>query len=291
MFYTFYNKIPQGTRNFFIIQNENKIPENTSKELVMFMPNMRFATNSISYSFVDCDLERERKMLDAFEIVTNKTEIINFYESQTSPMITIYCSKEKQKQRNNSFVAGEGGPNQILELDLYPLIIDGTIYIYDSRSQEECESPIVELHELMHVFGFDHITNKSTILYPYLDCKQIITDEIVNKLKELYSIEPKSDLTIKNLNASASGRYLNFAIIIHNRGLIKSENIALNIYDTKEKIDTYDLGDMDVGISQTLTITNMQLPLRPITDLIFEVTTSTPEFFYENNNITANVKK
>jgi len=205
-------------------------------------------------------------------------------------MITIYCSKEKQEQRNNSFVAGEGGPNQILPLDLYPLIIDGKIYIYESQSRETCDSPIVELHELMHVFGFDHITNKSTILYPYLDCKQTITEEIVNKLKELYSIEPKADLTIKNLSASTSGRYLNFAIVTHNRGLINAQNVKLNIYDTKEKIETYDLSDMDSGISQTLTISNMQLPLRQITDLTFEVTTNTPEFFYENNNITANVK-
>jgi len=288
--YQLYNKIPQGTKDFFVIHNEEKIPENTSKNLVMFMPNMRFSTNQISYSFVDCSMERENKMLNAFQIVSSKTQVINFYETQTSPMITIYCSREKQERRNNSFVAGEGGPNQILDLDLYPLIIDGQIYIYEYKSQEKCEYPIVELHELMHVFGFDHIANKSTILYPYLDCQQTITDEIVNKLKELYSIEPKSDLTIKNLSASTSGRYLNFMIVIHNRGLIKSENIKLNIYDAKEKIETYELSDMDAGISQTLTISNMQLPLRQITDLKFEVTTNTPEFFYENNNITANVK-
>lgn len=288
--YEIYTKFPQGTKEFFITQPENKIPENTSKELVMFMPNMRFATDSISYSFQDCDLERKNKVLEAFQIISKETQVISFYEAQLAPMIAIYCSQEKGEKRNNSFVAGEGGPNKVIELDLYPLIIDGKIYLYDSRSKDDCKYPIVELHELMHVFGFDHISNKSTILYPYVDCDQRITKDIIDKLKELYSLKPKSDLTIKNLSASTSNRYLSFEIIISNRGLLNAKSSNVEIYDAKGKIGNFSIGGIDSGVSQSLSIKNMALPIRQITDIIFKVTTTTPEYFYDNNEITARVR-
>lgn len=288
--YGIYNKIPQGTKEFFILQPDAKIPENTSKELTMFMPNMRFATNSISYFFQDCDEERRSKVLEAFELVSEKTKVIQFYEATYVPMIVIYCSQQKGERRNNSFVAGEGGPNKVVDLDLYPLIIDGKIYLYDSRSRDNCEYPVIELHELMHVFGFDHLANDSTILYPYVDCSQRITNDIVNKLKELYSIDAKSDLIIRNLSASTSGRYLNFDIVVSNRGLIKTENTTIEIYDTKGKVGNFSIGNIDSGVSQTLSIKNLALPIRQITDLTFKTATTTPEYFYDNNEITAQVK-
>jgi hypothetical protein len=288
--YGIYKKVPQGTREFFILQPEATIPENTSKELVMFMPNMRFATNNISYSFSECDSATKNQTLKAFEIVSQKTQSIYFYESQNSPMISIYCSEQKGEQRNNSFVAGEGGPNKVIESDLYPLIIDGKIYIYDSRSKDKCEYQIVELHELMHVFGFDHLANKSTILYPYVDCEQRLTDDIVSELKRLYSVEAKSDIKIKNLSATTSGRYLNFEIVVSSRGLIKADNVNVEILDTTGKIGNFSLGNIDTGVSQSMKIENMMLPLRQITDITFKISTTTPEYFYDNNEATAQVK-
>lgn len=288
--YEVYKKVPQGTREFFIIQPDNTIPENTSKSLVMFMPNMRFATNNISYSFSDCDQTKEDRILNALQIVTNQTGVIYFYESDSPPMIIVYCSEQKGEQRNNSFVAGEGGPNKVIELDLYPLIIDGKIYLYDSKTPDKCSYPVVELHELMHVFGFDHLADQSTILYPYVDCNQRLTSNIVDELKRLYSVKAESDIQVKNLNVTTSGRYLNFEIIVSSKGLIKAENVNLEIYDTKGKIGNYSLGNIDTGVSQSLTIKNMPLPLRQVTDLTFKITTTTPEYFYNNNEATAQVK-
>jgi hypothetical protein len=286
--YKFYELSPQEKQGLNIFLTNSELPAtNASSELVMFMPNMRFNTNRISYYFSDCELVKQARVLEAFSLVSSGSQDISFYEvmSEENAKIKIYCSGVKKPTRNNSFVAGEGGPDSLINLSLYPLINSGQIYLYGTQGKNQCDSPIVETHELMHVFGFDHLADKESVLYPYVSCEQKLIPGIVSELKRLYSFEAKSDLWIKKANVSEGGIYLNFEITIENRGLISANNVELEIYDrsNNNKIGNFSMRTLEPGMSNTITLENFRLPSRNTNDLKFMVKTQTPEFFYENN--------
>lgn len=283
-FISTYGNIKIEGKQFFIQTNDEKYI-NATNQLSMFLPNMRFDTDSISYSFVECDRESQDRMKQAFQIISDETQDVIFYENQF-PKITIYCAQQKDEQRNSTFVAGEGGPNKVILSDLYPLIIDGKIYLYNLENKKNCEYPIVELHELMHVFGFDHINKTDEILYPYVKCEQRITQDIVNELKRIYSEKPKADLTLQNLSALMHGNYLDFNITILNRGLVSATNIKLEIIGTEKIIETIEVDNISPGISQTITVKNILVKANNQKNITFKVTTNSEEYFFENNLLT-----
>jgi len=289
LFWTYYNQLPSEQRQFLVSSNE-ELNVNATNQLSMFMENMRFDTNNISYSFAECNKKSQDKMKQAFQIVSNDTGNIYFYESQSAKII-IYCSQQKGEQRNTTFVAGEGGPNKVILLDLYPLIVDGKIYLYKQENEENCEYPVVELHELMHVFGFDHINKTNEILYPYVNCEQRITPDIINELKSLYAEKPKVDLTLQNLSAIMHGKYLNFNVTILNRGLISTTNVSLKVSSAEKTIETIEIDDLSPGISQIITVKNILVKTNNQDNITFKVTTNEEEYFYENNQLTANLQQ
>jgi len=269
----------------FFTQTNNEQYINATNQLSMFLPNMRFDTNSISYSFIECDRNSQDRMKLAFQIISDETKDIIFYENQF-PKIAIYCAQQKDEQRNTTYVAGEGGPNKVIISDLYPLIVDGKIYLYKQVNKKNCEYPIVELHELMHVFGFDHINKTNEILYPYVNCDQRITSDIIDELKRLYSEKPKADLTLQNLSALMHGSYLDFNITILNRGLISTTNISLLISGPSSPIETLKVDSLSPGVSQIITVKNILVKSNNQNPLTFKVTTKEEEYFYENNQLT-----
>jgi hypothetical protein len=285
LFITTYGKIKIEERNFFVEANEESTI-NVSNQLSMFVPNMRFDTNSISYSFVDCNRESVDRMKQAFQIVSDETKDIIFYESNI-PKIIIYCSEQKGEKRESSYVAGEGGPDKVILLDLYPLIVNGKIYLYQQEKKDNCDYPIVELHELMHVFGFDHINKTNEILYPYVRCEQRITEDIISELKRLYAEKPKADITLQNLTATTHGIYLDFNITILNRGLINAENVSLFITSPDKTIYSTPIGELPPGISQIITAKNILTRSISLNQIKFKTTTNTKEYFYENNEAIA----
>jgi len=280
-----YGKLKTEEKSFFIQTNGESLI-NVSNQLSMFMNNMRFDTNNISYSFVDCNEEVVSRMKQAFQIVSDETQAVYFYE-HSLPKIVIYCSEQKSEKREATYVAGEGGPNKVILLDLYPLIVDGKIYLYQQGKRDTCEYPIVEMHELMHVFGFDHINKTNEILYPYVKCEQRLTEDIVNELKRLYSENPKADLTLQNLTVITHGIYLDFNLTILNRGLINSQNVSLIITNPEKTIYFTPIGDLPPGISQIITAKNILTKSTSLNQIKFKTTTNTEEYFYENNEATA----
>jgi hypothetical protein len=210
-----------------------------------------------------------------------------FKESFTNSQIVISCNEQQRETDKNTFIAGEGGPEKVINSSLYPIIGGGKVYLYGTKKQSDCSYPVVEIHELMHVFGFNHITNKSSILYPYLDCKQRLDTEIINELRRLYSIEPKSELKIV-ANVSKAGAYLNFNVAVENIGIIIAKNVALRIKTSDNTpVEDFKLDDIEPGTVQTLNVKNLKLPSRNTNEIVIEVTTSSPEFYLENNFLTA----
>ncbi|MBM3234567.1 matrixin family metalloprotease [Candidatus Pacearchaeota archaeon] len=210
-------------------KNETKIINIQPTE--QFYSNMRFPDSIISYKiYADCEKIKRNAITDAFKIISQKVNL-TFYESD-APEINISCSEEYKKEEY--FVAGEGGPSKILDSGIFNVILEGKIILLYSG---ECPSNVA-LHELLHVLGFNHSSDKYNIMYPITACNQKISDDTVNELKRLYSLPSLPDLYFENVTASKKGIYLNINFIIKNQGLRNSQDTKVILYADNKEIKT-----------------------------------------------------
>ena len=160
-----------------------------------------FTDNNISYSFTSynpCFGERAERVHLAFNIIENKTQgllSLEYESDEYSGDIIIDCYTENFEEG----IAGGGGP---LFYEGERKILGGEISLYPFEEEYiQCESyPSEEIHEILHVFGFDHIDNEESIMHEGLDelilyegeddqsyvCKDIEI-EIIECLKNIYS--------------------------------------------------------------------------------------------------------
>ena len=235
----------------------------------VFAENLRFNHNNISY-FIDgeCSLVRQESMEEAFEIFEDEMKIISFYKSNFDPDIKVECSDVNIPFGNNLYAAGEGGPSKIINTSSFKTIEKGKISLYDDQ---RCDSPIVELHELLHVFGFDHSENPRSIMYNVSRCDQKITVDMITIINELYSIEPLADAVIGNLTATKRGIYLDFNISILNEGLQDIEDINLSVLVDGKVIQTINMGQLEIGYGRSLLAKDVTLPNSKTAKIIFEL--------------------
>ncbi len=280
------NKIDNGIKNINKQTPEN-LPDvdNISKE-IQFIPEIRFNHNNISYKYgPDCE-KRKEKMDEAFKIIEDKTEKISFYEVNKNEDIKITCSNENLSNEKGVFLAGEGGPNKIINLSFNPLILHGGIILYGKKHEKSCEKPIVEIHELLHVFGFNHQNNKSLIMYPYYHCEQKIPKNILNKLNEIYSKEPTAELYFTKINVTKHKNYLDYNLEIKNEGLLTAKDILLKIITLDEKLEEIEIAPLKPGSITTYTVKNQKLQSEKINEVSFKISTTTKELFKEDNTKT-----
>ena len=149
--------------------------------------------------------------------------------------------------------------SRIINTSLFGIIEKGKILLYDDP---QCDYPIVEVHELLHVFGFDHVENPKSIMYYLSGCDQRITPDMVELIDRLYSIEPLADVVISELVVVKKGRYLDFNITVLNEGLVGVDEINLTILADDKEVYEINLGEIGVGYGRTLRVTNIKLSLR-----------------------------
>jgi len=255
-----------------------------SANITQFSPNMRFNHNNLSYFILECDGEKISRLKEAFSIIENETKIIKFYQTNDEDNADIHvgCSKNAFETEKNVFVAGEGGPTKFLNLSLYPAILQGKIILYEESS---CDYPITELHEIFHVFGFEHVNDSLKIMYPYVNCRQRIDPELINMLIELYSIEPLAELYFKNVSVVKTGIYLNFSVQINNEGLVNAKNVSLEVYDENKKIDSFDLKEIKFGSGETFWVGNLMLNSINTQKIILKIVSNSREYNNGNNVI------
>jgi hypothetical protein len=224
----------------------------------VFSENLRFNHNMISY-FIDdeCTDVRKKAMIRAFVLFANKMKVVSFYEVNANADIDVGCSDDYIPIDDRLFAAGEGGPSRIINTSIFKTIEKGKISLYNDP---RCDYPIVEVHELGHVFGFDHSPDPNNIMYNVSDCDQKISDDMVKLINDLYSIEPLPDASIKDVKAIKKGRYLDFNITILNEGLIGIDAISLTIVADGEDVQEVELGEIGIGYGRTLKVTNVKLP-------------------------------
>jgi len=233
------------------------------------MENLRFNHNNISYFIEeDCSEVRRYSMIEAFVIFKNETGLISFYEikNKSNADVSVGCSDDYIELSDNLFIAGEGGPSRIINTSAFKMIEKGKISLYhDPR----CDYPIVGLHELLHVFGFDHSKNPKSIMYNTSKCNQRISKDMIDLIDKLYSIEPLADAVIENLTVIKKGRYLDFNITVSNDGLIKIDSINLTIFAEEREFHVIELGELDIGYSRALRVTNNKLPSKSVENIKF----------------------
>ena len=284
--YSMYLNLPIGTKIYKPFSgNVSYLPENVingSGEVVQFYPNMRYSDRRISYKIESaCSEKKSNDIVMAFAAISEKT-ILSFYQSDDNPEIKVLCSDiAPLAEEKGHFVAGEGGPSEIINTTKFSVILSGKIALY---RENKCDKPNVAIHEILHALGFDHINSLKSILYPITSCDQQIDLWVVDHINKLYSIDSLPDLAIDALDASSEGRYLNFNINILNIGLAKSSSAELNLYSDNEKITNFSLGDVEIGEKRILMVENLRLPSRE-DNIMFVVESSSRELTLDNNRI------
>jgi hypothetical protein len=226
-------------------------------DVPIFAENLRFNHNLISYSINEgCGGTRRGEMISAFNIFSSKVGVISFYENVSDADIKVGCSNEFIDLGGNMFAAGEGGPSRIINTSGFRVIEEGKIRLYNGNS---CRYPIVALHELCHVFGFDHSSDPENIMYNTSSCDQRMSNDMIELMKKLYSFDALADIRIEEVNAVISGAYLNFNISVLNEGLLAIDDINLTILADGVVVDVVNLGGVDMGYGRTLRVENMRI--------------------------------
>jgi len=286
--YTLYEELPRNPTQLRIQTLENPDPINSNQfGINQFSPNIRFNHKEISYKIdFDCSSEKREKMIEAFQTLSKETEILSFIESATDIDIQVSCSQIELQKGENLFIAGEGGPSKYVNNTIYPVILKGRILLYE---QSQCKSSIVEMHELLHVFGFDHSEDKTDMMYPKTDCTQELKQAYIQMLKDLYKIEPKSELYFKEAeNITKAGKYLGFDVMVVNYGIIDAKEVNLTIYADSQKVESFDLGEINLGEGKRFSVKNLKLPSINTKEIELKIESNNSEYDYNNNIIRAN---
>lgn len=252
----------------------------------VFSGNLRFPHTNITY-YIDpfsCSKERQNSMVRGIKIFEEEMEILSFTRINEISLadIDISCPDEKIELGESIFAAGEGGPSEIISTPLFNVIRKGKIYLYE---ETRCDYPIVEIHELCHVFGFDHTQDKESIMYKTYNCNQRITHDMGEMIRELYSIPAKPEIRISELRVVKRGRYLNFNITLLNDGLVLSEKINLTLVTGDKEISSFEIDEISVGSGRTLKATNVKMHSKEPEEIVFIVDKEgvLDEYDLENN--------
>lgn len=283
---TFYWIIPLDKVEFTVQEKNSNFSINTyTSEEMQFYPNMRFENSKISYKIQDCTLQKENEMQNAFKLLSQET-ILEFFESKT-PEIIITCDS-KTKIKEGLFIAGEGGPTNILEGEYFNLITNGSILLI---RESNCETPNVPLHELLHVLGFEHSDNENNIMYPISKCGQTLGKDVIELINDLYSTPNNPDLELKEITAEMNGRYLNTNITIKNNGLKDSEDFEIKIYADEKEIKNIEVESIKINYGKTISLTNLLINQISVDNLKYKLIYNYPELDKTNNEISLAIKK
>ncbi len=268
LLYLVYMEIPGNPENLEVIIRNN-LRNNSQNESqvsnLQFYPNMKFNHNNISYLiYPDCDESKKARILRAFGLISDQTGIISFVQVNQNPDIEIICSENKDYEPESNkgfFIAGEGGAKEIIKTGYYNIITNGTVFLYKYPFRtSECNLPVVEIHEILHVFGFDHSEDTDSLMNPVISsCRQKLDSSIISELKRLYSGKNLADLEIQDLKVIKTGRYIDYNVTIKNSGVIDAESVNLSILDDGELVESRQIGDLNFGAGITIMVENLKL--------------------------------
>jgi len=272
-----YNNVPRSAEigNVFIEKNDENFT-GVDSNIKQFYPQMKFNHNDITYKIdFACDGARRSGVVESFDIISSKVSSLSFREVSGDADIEISCSGENNDfVGEDHFIAGEGGAKEIIPTGKFSVISEGVVYLYETKNSktDRCNYPHVELHELMHVFGFDHNQNEGSLMNPVLDsCNQVLDVSIVNELNRLYAIENLPDLHIEDVSGIKNGIWLTFNLTVRNSGVVDAKKAILSIFDERGIVETMDLNPIDYGAGIIIGIENLKLNSLKSREIEFKV--------------------
>jgi len=265
-----------GNYNFSIIQGN---------VLEQFYPNMRFPSSAISYRISDCPLQKTDDMNYAFRQVEQITPL-SFYPVDTNEEIVVTC-QDVNIVHDGMFTAGEGGPTNITVAGEFNVITKGYILLI---RESNCPKPNIAIHELFHVLGFGHSTNPANIMYTVTSCDQIIGQDMIDTINELYSVPSLPDLIFQDASASLSGRFLNLNVTVINGGLVDAGNSTVTISADGKVIKEVDLDALGVGQGMITTMQNIFIPQLSVKKIELVINDNFYEISKDNNKIDLEIK-
>lgn len=254
---------------------------------MQFYKNMRFPKTNISYFIEKCPLPKKDEMLRAFRIIEEET-ILDFYESGNQDAEIIVSCDSKAKSEGGLFIAGEGGPVNITETQSFNVIRRGKILLL---KESKCENPNVAIHELFHVLGFGHSENSNNIMYPVSKCSQVIGEDTINFINEIYSIPSLPDLSFENASAEKTGSHINLNFTIRNNGLANSIKAEIIAYEDEKEIERYNFESLDIGYGRTITSKNIFSLKKNVEKIRIEIIYDGKELDKENNILILEIKR
>jgi len=263
---------------------------------LQFYPNMLFNHKIITYAIEDtCEKSKYNNMIQAFSILENETSrLIKFQPASSEPDIFVTCNQSVQelesKQKSSYFIAGEGGAERAISSGEFWVIEKGKILLYYPRTKE-CLTYHVELHELLHVFGFKHSDNRYSMMYPVSECNQVLSDDIIQEILRLYNLPELADIYITNVSAVKHGIYIDFDIEIKNQGIENARNITLVLSSENKEIEKFDLKEINYGEGKILEVENIRIPITMLNldEIKFSVETESEELDKSNNQVTLTI--
>lgn len=278
LFYFFYLNLSREPEIGEVVIHDIPVTESIVSQAKQFFSNTKFNHNSISFQIdPNCDNKKRNNVIRAFDIVSEEVGLISFQESSKEADIEVSCSEGAVEEvESDYFIAGEGGAKEIIQTGRYNVINEGIILLYNNENSKtsNCVYPSVELHELMHVFGFDHVNNEKSLMYPYLEsCEQRLDQSIIDELKRLYSKENLPDLYFEKVEAikhkCGFGTCLNFNLTIRNSGVVDADNVKFSIFEDEKFLETRDMKDVDFGAGIIIEIENFKLKSRNSKEISF----------------------
>jgi len=223
-----------------------------------FFKDMRFSRKILGYRIdSSCNDFKKNRMERAFDILKNETLIINFVEVDTNEDIYINCKGYSENISDGYIKAGEGGAYSVVNTGKFNVIKKGKISFYNSS--DKCDKPITEIHELLHVFGFKHSEENTSIMYNVSLCEQNITKDIIKKFIILYTTQEIPDLGFENLSHKRGLSYTDFSVDVINRGLREAKNVSIEIDYGNSNLKIVSLGDFGIGDKKKISADNFRV--------------------------------
>jgi len=263
-----------GNTNFSITNNSQ----------MQFYSNLRFADTNISYKISNCTLKKQNDMESAFKIIENITPL-NFYPDLEGE-IFITCDEKIKPSEGGLFIAGEGGPTKIIGAGNFNIILEGKILLI---KKSDCANPNVAIHELLHVLGFEHSSNPENVMYNITDCNQVIGDDVISLLNELYLIPSYPDLVLEDVSASKHGTFVDVNFSIMNYGLKDSENFMIQVYSSDSLLKEMEIEPIEIGKGRIISVKNI-FTIKQIDEIDVVIDSTFEEINKENNKIKLEIK-
>lgn len=275
----FFYMFPNSTLEFKGKNINNNFSLN-GQDSMQFYPNLRFETKDISYNISGCELQKKDDMIRAFDFIENITSL-RFREDPLNPEIYVSC-EDTVRYSGELFIAGEGGPTNIISCGNFNVITKGEILLLRKTS---CPNPNIAIHELLHVLGFKHSSNPDNILYNITQCDQTVSQDIVDYIEKLYSISSLPDLSLYNASAKLRGRFLDVELTIMNEGLKNSQESQLIISSNGGVLKKILIPEINIGTGRVITLTNLWVSQITLNEIDVFIENNFEELNKENNKI------